>query len=294
MNASLHVLEGHTNCVQSLAFSQDGTRLCSGAADGTIRLWDPARGTLLQILENPSGDVQSVAFSPGGDRIASGSADGSISLWRISEPNPIWTSREHADWVKQVVFSPDGSVLASCSADDTVKLWRFSDGSLLNTKSSPALPGGLFFSADGARITITNTHGMFTFSAAGDEILHEIRWQLFASGVAFSPDRSRMASRFFVNFAVLWELLPDMRALQGKLEGHEGIIFSIGISPDGSVLATGSKDTTVRIWDVAYGLPLHTFRGHRDTIFSLAFAPDGQTLASGSDDATVRIWRLNA
>ena len=56
------------------------------------------------------------------------------------------------------------------------------------------------------------------------------------------------------------------------------------------MLASGSSDTTVKLWDVASGHELRTLRGHSYTVSSVAFSPDGRVLASGSSDKTVKLW----
>src|SRR5262249_20891809 len=72
--------------------------------------------------------------------------------------------------------------------------------------------------------------------------------------------------------------------------GHTSGVMSIAFSPEGSTLASGSSDTTVRLWDVATGRALRAFAGHTSGVMSIAFSPEGSILASGSDDTTVRLW----
>ena len=72
--------------------------------------------------------------------------------------------------------------------------------------------------------------------------------------------------------------------------GHGGRVDSVAFSPDGSVLSSGSGDTTIRLWNVATGQHLKTLVGHTRTVSSLSFSSDGKILTSGSPDGTLRFW----
>jgi WD40 repeat protein len=76
--------------------------------------------------------------------------------------------------------------------------------------------------------------------------------------------------------------------LETKL--HRGPIFALAHSPDGSLLATGGLDASIRLWDTATGQLSRILAGHNGYVYTLAWSPDGQTLASGANDATVRLW----
>ena len=67
-------------------------------------------------------------------------------------------------------------------------------------------------------------------------------------------------------------------------------MLSVSFSPDGRRLASGSGDTTVRVWDITTQSPRFTLSGHKNWVLCIAWSPDGRTLASGSNDNTVQLW----
>ena len=72
--------------------------------------------------------------------------------------------------------------------------------------------------------------------------------------------------------------------------GHPEAVRSVAFSPNGKTLITGSRDNTVKLWDITSGRELKTLSGHSDSVLSVAFSPDGKTLGSGSSDKTVKLW----
>jgi WD40 repeat protein len=93
--------------------------------------------------------------------------------------------------------------------------------------------------------------------------------------------RARLAACFFLPF-----LLTPVAAFAQKPElyvqtGHSDFVVSLAFSPDGKTLVSGSRDNTIKLWDVATGQELRALKGHPARVNSVAFSPDGKTLLSG-------------
>jgi WD40 repeat protein len=79
-------------------------------------------------------------------------------------------------------------------------------------------------------------------------------------------------------------------AIRLTLHGHQDSVWSVAWSPDGSKLATASKDNTARVWDAATGRELLVLRGHLRAVESVAWSPDGSKLATASEDRAAKVW----
>lgn len=308
-NQSVHVLKGHTASVKGVAFSPDSTTLASvgDEAEGRLKLWRVADGTLIYSVDAHKGGARCVAFSPDGKLIATGGQDGVVRLWNAADGTLVRELTGSVADQTAVTFSPDGRTVAASTWGrswagevDTVHLWRVDDGApLLQLNGNSRVATSVTFSPDGQYLAAggddyRDSPGLYIWHLPDGKVVHTEN-KMTAWAVKFAPrhtegnpDLMLAIGRGDIDFMSV----PEAAVVRTISYDGGSLGESFDFSPDGQLLVTGSWDNTVRLWRVSDGKQLQTWRGHSTFVESVAFSPDGKLVASGSLDNTVRLWQV--
>jgi WD40 repeat protein/serine/threonine protein kinase len=260
----------HNRIVFSLAWDCSGRRLVTAGADlplHSVRVWEAETGRKLVELETGpeglTGAYHGVDFSPDGRYLVTGKINGVVQVWDAGTGREVGLLGTHRREVRGVVFSRVGGHLATSSGDGDVMLWDATrlDKDYLDSKPAPRhvlkarVPGAsvnIAFSPDGKRLATggdENTVKIWDVKTGKElQTLRGHNGDVYT--VAFSPDdQGRWVASAGEDSAVkVWN------SRTGKLirsfPGHTGLVSSLAFSPDSKRVYSGSRDTTVKVWDL--------------------------------------------
>lgn len=290
----IHTYEPHAGEVRSLKFTTARDQetpslwLYAGggvpAQSGEIRIWDVASEELIKSFEVHADTIESIALSPNNATLLTASMDElsaviDVTLLEDTE-DPIdkqakWLT-QHVGRVLCTLYHPQGTYFVTGSEDKTIKVW--------NPKTFNV---------------------MVNFDANDDAVY----------SLAYSVNEGVVVSGSADNTVRTWRVTPaeddeeiavgrDPQGMTGALvreyNGHQGAVYSVDTAlvlprranNQTAMIASGSADTSVIIWNLRSGNRYSTFEESTDAVYTVKFSPNGEFVAAGGRDGKVRLWNL--
>jgi WD40 repeat protein len=240
--------------VNAVLFTPDGRTVISAAQNGKISVRVTDGANVLKEMTYP-GKIRAAAISPDGKRLFAGGSDKTVHVYDVGEGKELSVLSGLGDGIESLAVSPKGDLVAAGGVSCAVAVW--------------------------------NTEG---------QVVHRITWDPEIEGgdtrvysVAFSPSGGTMA--FSQGSTVS---LYDTRTwtCRRKTKEHKNRVNGIAFTPDGKLMATGSDDTTIMLWEAGGASPVGKLEGHTGGVLHIAISQDGKRLMSCGYDTTLIVWDL--
>ncbi len=312
-------IKGHDGPISSVAYDPAGEKLATGSLDQTVKVWNATQpqayrlatgmyayslcfssdskyliggGKGVHVLEvgtdkppfvlpdYESEDI-SVAVSPDGAVLAAAGIGETVAFWEVGTWKLLGKVGGHTEKIWHLAFSPDSETLATSDNNGTIRLLdarRFTERAVVS-RGHGRRP--IFFLPDGKALITTSEDETVLLDPKTGRQLSRLKgtawwWDLSPDGSYLAGNTGPQLRLVAITGQIKWETSP-----------HRANIYQAIFSSDARTLATASWDGTAKLWNVASGQEMFTYKAP-GVVWSVAFSPDGNWWATGSGSGQIR------
>ncbi len=297
-------LKGHTESVNSAAYSPDGKWIATASDDKTIIVWNATNSKRIWRSKVQEAAFSSVEFSQDGKRLLTLDEDDTIATWDAGSRRLLQIKNEEES-LKDVSFTASARQIVAKSGTDeeTIMLYSAATGKKLypgEDEEGQAVP-----SPDGRRMVVIATDDTGKNSAAtvrdaesGKQLYplkgHGLGLQMVAFGPRVSFDRKTKRMAGVMDKEETVTIVDTATSKKLLTLEHTSSVSCVLFSEDGTRIYTGCADGTVTIWNAAIGEEISHFKKQTEAVRCIADDSEGKRLVTGSEDDSVVLWDVAA
>lgn len=293
---SWKILNGHTREVNQVAFSPDGLHVATTSSDDTLRLWDISTGeTIAEITGVTFEEPSIVAFSPDGQYMVTASdSSGKIKFYNPQSGDFQFQIEVGNSNVNGIAFSPDSTKLAVADYE-SLYLYDVNSRSRLTEVTSEGTDRPYFqqlvFSPDGNFVYGRASQAIYVWDLNSKSLTLLITAEASSyNDMTLIPGGKQLVLANSGSDGVEIVDLSNGRIAKSMPGGLGGGADSVAVSPDGTLLATGSFFGDFQIYELADGSLKYKASEDLDRVNSIAFSPNGSVIVIGTGGEEVRLF----
>jgi eukaryotic-like serine/threonine-protein kinase len=285
---------GPQDDIMTIVFSPNGKLLLAGDKAGSINLWgvhEVKSGLSWKAHDNW---VFSISVSPDNTLLSTVSMDGTVKLWELPAGVDSDFVRVNDAGVASLDWNLRAKLIATGGIDGVVRVLDSASGKVVlnELKGHDGIVNAIVFAPDGSQLYSGGEDGKlisWNINEANQKNKHH---DIGSAVLALDTLQTRRS--IVIGTADGSILLFDLekQKIYKRIKGHADGVFTVAVSPDGNVLASGGGDGVVRTWSLENLAEISKLSGHTDKVFTVLFSPDGKRLVSGGRDGVDRLWDL--
>ncbi|KAJ3345881.1 hypothetical protein HDU83_003665, partial [Entophlyctis luteolus] len=291
----LSVLNGHSSFMKAVLFSPSADMIVSAASNGEIRSWSMSAISSNQL---PTIQVTSFDLSLNAETALSATSDGQLRITELATGSTTNVGVQEKG-IHKVYLSDQGNFAFAILKDHSLMAWNIMNGGSAqlqeNKVSVLALPSNLSMKPN-FQCTTGAEDGILKVLKFGNDLkILELRELVghnhSVTALLYGHNDSSMLVSGSIDQTIRQAEI-NILAGEGRIIGrHKKFVYSLALSLANNMIASGSNDYSVRVWDLENG-GSRELQGHAQTVNTLIFSPKANFLASGSVDCTLRVWNV--
>ncbi|KAF8520736.1 WD repeat-containing protein 61 [Hysterangium stoloniferum] len=309
---SHNATENHTDAIWATKWTERDT-VVSISADGSIVQWDSQSGQQINSLPPHTLGLISLSVSQAGDKALFNSIEGLTRLWDLTGGAVLGThesfvrasgAAEQSEPVWAVSLHPNGSTYASTGSDGNVTI-RSAVSVNFGSPIQQLSPGktkfgmSLSYSPDGSKIALSSETGqIYLFDIEASQLLNTYTSHaMCVRSLAWSLDNQLLVSASDDKRLIMHDVRNAGKGggAVASFNGHSSWVLNAAVSPDSKLIASGSSDRTIKVWDLAARAAVSTIQEPSE-VWSVSWRPKVSlggpgAFVSGGEDGIVKWWR---
>ncbi|BBM81740.1 DUF4062 domain-containing protein [Candidatus Uabimicrobium amorphum] len=293
----LRVIENHYDSINAIDFIPHTHLLVSGSDDRSLCVTDITTSNVVLGWKHHNWQVTSLQVSLDGNYVVCGARDGSVSLWDIrrhaAQSNMQLSIKGHKERIRRLCILRKQNQAVTGAKDQFIKIWDVKSGECNKSIFTDMKIRCLNISEDETKVVVGSRQGdIGIWNLQTGDFIHRMKGHKgIVSSIMFCHnDKHILSIGYYDNTMRLWSVADG--SCLNIYEGHKRWIESVDVDRNARLIATGSRDKTLKIWDMQ-GNCLRTMHGHELGVMSVAFNSDSSKIASASArQGIVRIWNV--